>query len=285
MIRDCHWSRTHWVGIALVILAAPCALFGKDVPEPTPTPKMLAINVLIGGLSAGAGNAAAGRSFWTGFVKGSGGGAVVFAGKRVIAEKGAIASWAGRLIAAAGSSQVRNAGAGRRMMEELVFPVGLARLYVTTKDRTRFAAKLDLTAAIGTIAMSQRPGASFDPAASVTHGAIIFTSPWLENDAPAALRLGVIRVFDIPLPVEGEPVVKSAVIAHELVHAAQYDFISIAWSEPLEKWALSRNRAGKVVHRYVDFSALTYLWTGMHALLPADRRPWEREAISLAPGR
>lgn len=276
------WSMMRW---PLVIVLSAGPLPAQDVLERTTTPKLLAINALIGGLSGGATNAAAGRSFWDGFAKGAGGGVVVFAGKRVIAEKGSFASWAGRQIAAVGSSQVRNAGAGRKMMEELVFPVGLARVYVITKDRTRFRAKLDLTAAIGTVAMSQRPGASFDPAASFTNGAIIFTAPWLEDDAAAALRLGVIRIYDLPLSIGGPPIVKTSVVAHELIHAAQYDFISIAWSEPLEKWALSGSRAGRLVHRYVDFSSLTYAWTGMHSVLPAERRPWEREAISLAPGR
>ncbi len=285
MITVISWSRIRQMIMAVLLTAMPVSLFAQDTPEPTGTTKLLAINALIGGLSAGAGNAVGGRSFWTGFAKGAGGGVVVFAGKRIIAEKGAIASWAGRQIAAVGSSQVRNAGAGRNLMEELVFPLGLARIYVTTKDRTRFAAKLDLTAAIGTVVMSQRPGASFDPAASVTHGAIIFTAPWLEDDAAAALRLGVIRVYDIPLSIGGDPVVKSSVVAHELIHATQYDFISIAWSGPLEKWALSRSHAGRLVHRYVDFSALTYVWTGMHSVIPAGSRPWEREAISLAPGR
>ena len=269
--------------LMLLLPTIPC-LAQDERPAPVSTPKLAAANVLIGALSGGIVNASSRRSFWTGFVKGAGGGAVMFAGKRIIAQEGPLASWAGRQVAAIGSSQVRNAGAGRPLLEELILPLGPARVYVNTTGRKPVTAKLDITAVIGTIVMAQRPGASFDPAASFTNGAIIFTAPTLADNSVGALRLGVIRVFDIPVFSGDGRVSKSSVIAHELIHASQYDFINIAASNPVEGWALGKSRAGKLLHRYVDFSSASYVWTGLNGLLNPDERPWEREATALAPG-
>ncbi len=284
MIRVC---RLHQILATLAVAILPSVSFAQGLPEPTGTPKLLAINALIGGLSGGIGNAAAGRRFLPGFVKGVGGGIVMFAGKRIIAEEGALAAWTGRQLAAVGSSQVRNAAAGRSIIEELVFPLGPTRLYVTTKNRPKFALKLDLTATIGAVIIARRPNTSLDLDASLANGAVIFNEPYNKDSVFGALRLGVIRVDNIPPHFEqpGTTIIKSSVIAHELIHAAQYDFIGIAWSEPLEKWALSGSRAGRLTHRYVDFSVVTYLTSWAHVSLPPGRRPLEREAISLAPGR
>ena len=278
-------SISRGLAVGMLVATTPSLLPAQDDrPEPTGTAKLITINAMAGGFAAGIVNAASGRSFWPAFAKGAAGGVIAFGGKKIIAERGAFASWTGRQVAAVGSSQVRNAGAGRPMMEQLVFPLGPARLYFDRKAHTRIAAKIDVTAAIGIVAMATRPGASFDPAGSVSHGAIVFNTPWPADNSAGALRLGVIRISEIPEVSGGSRVARSSVLAHELIHAAQYDFINITASEPLERWALGKSRTGKLIQRYVDFSSVSYLWTGLNGILENDERPWEREAISLAPG-
>jgi hypothetical protein len=274
----------------ILIAAAliPSALHGQaPKPEPTSTLQMAALNSLLGGLSGGVLNAAERRSFVKGFVKGSAGGAVAFAGKRIIAERGAFAAWSGRQIAAIGASQVRNAGAGRGMLEQIVLPFGPARVYVNRKDTARASVKVDLTATIGILVMAMRPETSFDPAASLSNGAVVFRNPWPNDNSAGAMRLGVVRISELDRTMSINPptqIATSSVIAHELIHVAQYDFVNIAISEPLENLALRGSRAGRFIHRFVDFSSASYAWTAMNAFLETKSRPWEREAVSLAPG-
>src|SRR5687767_10667523 len=111
--------------LMMIFVASPVTLSSQqDLPKPIGTTRLVVFNSLIGGFSAGIASAAGERPFWKGFLRGAAGGAVVFAGKRIIAEEGSLASWSGRQIAAIGASEVRNAGAGRRVMEEIVLPLG-----------------------------------------------------------------------------------------------------------------------------------------------------------------
>jgi hypothetical protein len=269
----------------LAFLLAPSLVRAQtERPPATSTSRLIVVNALLGGLSAGVSNAAGGRSFLSAFVKGSGGGVVAFAGKKIIAEKGALAAWSGRQVAALGAAQVRNAGAGRPMFEQLVFPLGPTRIYVNTKDSIRAAAKLDITALVTAVMMANRPNTSFDPASSFSNGAMVFRSPWPEDNSAGAMRLGVLRISDPPPPSGRVLIERASVVAHEVIHLAQYDFVNIALSDPIERWALTQSRVGKVIHRYVDFSSASYVWASLNSLLNTDSRPWEREAVSLAPG-
>ena len=117
---------------------------------------MLGVNVLIGAATGGIGNVVAGRSFLSGAAKGASGGIFMFAGKKFISQKGSVAAWGGRQLAAVGTSQIRNAAAGRPLLGELVFPLGLTRVYVKTADRLRVSVRLDLSAVVSTAIMANR---------------------------------------------------------------------------------------------------------------------------------
>src|SRR5687767_8995344 len=68
--------------------------------------KLLAVNVALGGLTAGVWRAMTRKPLIGGVVRGAAAGAVVYAGKKIIAEETPLAWWGGRQIAAMASSEV-----------------------------------------------------------------------------------------------------------------------------------------------------------------------------------
>ena len=67
---------------------SPRPIHAQDRDNPTASrAKVAAVNVTIGGITAGVLQARHGGSFWKGMLKDAGGGALVFAGKCMIAQK------------------------------------------------------------------------------------------------------------------------------------------------------------------------------------------------------
>lgn len=88
------------------------------------------INALLGGATAAGMRLIRGESAsesWSAFWTGTLGGGVTYAGKRVAVERFGGAGFLGRELATVGGSMVRNASAGRGVLEELVLPVGPVR--------------------------------------------------------------------------------------------------------------------------------------------------------------
>ena len=120
--------------LSLVFLAYPRAAEGQWESDPLRTaPReraagpptwvgelaFLSGNAALGGLTAALIRELRGGSFWEAFLDGALGGAVVYG-----------AGLAGREVAAVGTSIVRNASDGRGTLEQLVLPIGVARLYL-----------------------------------------------------------------------------------------------------------------------------------------------------------
>lgn len=247
--------------------------------------RYLAVNIGIGAATAGISSWARGGSFWSGFSTGAFGGALVYLGKRTIVSRSRFGGLVGREIGAAGSSIVQNASLKKSMLDRFILPLGPTRLYVKTGDSSGARLKVDLAGMAAAIYAATRPRSRLDMAASVRAGAPVFISPG-SVEGPAwygAHIAGVIQVTEAPAFLRNYPSSQrqwqSDVIAHELVHVAQYDFSFIAWTETPETALVRRIPGGERISRYVDTGLNEPLWLLLNELIPYEKRPWEREAF------
>lgn len=231
--------------------------------------KLIAANVLFGGAAGGVGEVINGRSFWRGFLKGSAGGATVFAGKCLIAEETPVTNWLGRGTVAAGSSMVANAAAGRPALSRFVIPAGPLRFYRDNASR-KTTVKIDLQQVAVATYMEMQPTTSFDFALSRKAGGLVFYDKGTESAVEVS---GVIRVWSKDI---------GSTFAHELTHVAQGEFVAIAMEEPLERWLAPKVPWGTAINRYVDIGILSPVWAGLNELIDTRERPWEKEAASFA---
>jgi len=259
--------------VALWLVVVPSGARAQTQPsdQRIPRAKLVAINMAIGGLTSGIIQTVAGRSFWKGFAKGSAGGALVYGGKCLIAQRSSLGYWLGREVVAVGSSVVRNASAGRGTFDELVLPVGPIWIYRDNKAGTQIA-KVDVSQAIIATYFASQPRATFKAWKSFWSGGLIFDDSTADTSVEAA---GVIRLTDGTY---------DDVLAHETVHVAQDEFMSIAWSDPLEQWLLGHIPGGKTVHRYVALGLLQPMWGIVDSKIDVWDRPWEKEAHSFELG-
>lgn len=247
-------------------------------------PAVLAVNMAVGGITAGVWRLSTGHSFWRGFARGSLAGGAVFTGKRIIAGETPLAWWAGRGIAALGSAEVLNAAEGRRILDRAAVPLGPLRLHVARSSRLHLSLRLDLATSIAAVYEATRPESDFAWKESLATGALVFLAPQVTG-AVGSHSAGVITISEL-LPDGAFPPLerKRGVLSHELIHAAQYDFIGIAWGDPLEDAIARRIPGGAGVRRYVDFGVLFPVHAGLNVLMEPHNRPWEKEAASLASG-
>ena len=245
--------------------ALPGSMSGQSNDGATnPRLKTLGINVALGGLTGGVVQLAKGNSFFKGMLRGSAGGATVFLGKCIIARQTRIGDWVGLRTAAIGGSMIANASAGRGMFERIGIPLGPIR--VTRDGKTgRVGMKLDLAETGSIIYVARRPQSTFLWTKSLKHGLPIF-----EGATPADRE--IIRVLSMgnDAPVQA--------YAHEIVHAAQGEFLVNAWQEPFEEAVLGKIPGGKTVARYVDIGMLYPLWNMLNHSYAHGDRPWEQEA-------
>lgn len=240
----------------------------------------VSINAAVGGLSAGIGRTLKGESFWAGFRDGLPGGAVQYGGKVLGSRRFPGAGLAGRQVAALGSSMVHNAGRGAGALDQMVLPLGPARLYLDSRSPEDSRVKLDLLTVVGT-AYALAHGGRFDAPSSISSGAMVMVlpdefDPWRR---PAAAFAGVIMhreemVHDLDRP---------EVLAHEGVHVMQHDFGQTVWSEPGERWLGERiGGMAALITRHVDLGLykavqrpITYYY------VPIPYNLWEQEALFL----
>ncbi|MEJ7811140.1 MAG: hypothetical protein WKG32_12075 [Gemmatimonadaceae bacterium] len=257
-----------------------------------------AANVALGGATAALFQAVRGRPIRGALARGALGGGVTYFGKRVAVSRFDGAGFLGREIAAVGGSVVRNAAEGSPALGRLMFPVGVARLYLEhpaprdTLRRWRARLKLDLAGVVVTAYSAAHSKLRFDAASSLSTGAPVFRarSDFQPDEWRGAQMGGVIwvrgsadrggaineRLYADPRP--------HAVLAHELVHVLQRDFSAAAWTVPAEGWLLARAGAGGV-GRYVDLGLDVALQALLNQVVVYEMRPWEHEARWLTSGR
>lgn len=240
------------------------------------------MNVLLGAATAGVWSAAGRRSFWQGFARGAAAGAAVYAGKKLIAEGSPASWWAGRELAALGSSEVANAGQGLGFLQRVVIPVGPVRIHVDRRARKKVSPRLDLSSSISAVVIASRERAHFALDESLATGTLVFIVPET-SPTVGAHTAGVVSISEL-LPDGNFPPLstKRAVISHEMIHAAQSDFAFTAWSDGLQQAIAKRIPGGSIVSRYVDANLTLPLQLLANGLIDYERRPWEKEAVSFA---
>jgi len=237
----------------------------------------LGVNTLVGGLTGGVLQRLDGGSFRDGFTRGSLGGAVAYAGRRVSADRYFGAGLLGRQVSAVGVSMVRNASRGTGVLDELVFPLGPVRFYVDRSEGWTLHPRVVLADVLTVAVVASRSETRFDTYRSASAGAPVFWTPGRRvvsdpEDVNGMVQMGTILLSDVP-----DSTLRHT-FPHERVHVLQYDLQALAWSEPLEAWLLGRWDLAERLSRYVDVGvAARPLAEGFHALIGLDRKDTLRE--------
>ena len=245
---------------------------------------MIAANIAIGGISAALPSLVRGKLDLQRLARGTVGGFTMYLGKRLIAEESPWASWSGRSLAAVGASEIRNAETNRPILDEVVLPAWAFHVYLRPRTPRDSHVKIDLAASIASAMISNRANTWMNIEESAMNGTVVFNQPYELIDV-GAHAAGVVRIEDIPgdTPRNGFNYIRSAVLAHEIIHAAQNDFAFIAWSQPVEQ-ALFDRKGWRWFHRYLDVGLSAAAWQGLASITQHRDRPWEKEAGHLSPG-
>ena len=287
------------VVLSMLLVGQWSSVFGQVVSatedpnrrvEPAPLGSDLVFlggNAVLGGFAAGLTRSLRGGSFWDAFRDGALGGAVSYAGRRVAVEGFGGAGLVGREVAAMGSSFVHNASEGNSLLDEVVLPLGIARLYVrndTTPGRSfRVRLKLDVPTALATVYFGVRRDADFDLAASLSAGTPVFYTrdPSADEGWFGAQTAGTIWLEGNPSDPSPETH-EAEVFRHERVHVVQYDFTALGWGHSFDRFLTNRIPGGSWVEGHFDLGAHVAAWGLANLLIPYGQRPWEHEAHFLS---
>ena len=266
---------------ALLCAATTSSAQSTGAANPTSVIKVAVANFALGALTAGTWSAARRKPFWRPFWRGGAAGTVGFVGKRLLDGGDPLSWWAGREIAAIGSSEVVNAAEGLPFLQRVVLPVGPIRFHLDRLAKRKVVPKLDLVSTIAGVVVASRDGARFALDESLATGVIVFIVPE-ESRTVGTHAAGIVTVSEVLPDANFPPLLsKRTVISHEMVHAAQYDFVFTAWSDGAQRAMARKFRALEVVSRYVDLNLSLPVQLGLNELIEYEKRPWETEAGTL----
>jgi len=294
--------------ITVVALLSTVAVSSRAQADLTPpgqprTPRwvghftVFAANGLVGGLTAGIVQELRGGSFQDGFSRGFLGGALIYLGKRVTVGKWAGAGFAGREVAAIGTSVVRNASAAEPSLARIDLPLGPlpARLGITVDDSRDLRLRLDIVSAAWLLYGLLEPRFELDVGEALSSGVPVFRAVGgsvLERGQPA-LGVAVARNIFLsdptasggPVGTTPDPALRQT-LHHERVHVLQQDFFLAAWSEPLTNAVFQRVAPGRWVPAHLAVDGLWWVMPSLRRWIysPQDayRFPTELEADFLA---
>jgi hypothetical protein len=258
----------------------PCV---ERYPSWTGELAVLGGNALLGGLSAGVLHKVRGGDFGRAFLKGLAGGAVVYGGKRVAAERFGGAGLVGRELAAVGSSMVRNAGEGRGTLEQVVLPVG--PLWVRLQSARPFVrAQVDVVSLGWLLYGLTESELRFDAGMSLSAGTPVFLTHnrivLADSDtahAGGTVAPGVLVLADVPL--FGREFARRT-FEHERIHALQLDQIFMTMTDPVTDAAMLRVPGLRRLEPWIEINLSGYLLSWLIGRVPEHlERPWETEAI------
>ena len=250
------------------------------MPRRVSDPQVLAVNVLLGGLTAASWRAATHKSIWRGFARGAAAGAGVYVGKKLIGTGEPAGWWGGRQVAALASSEIVNAAKTLPFLETAVLPLGPIRIHI---DRSKHSVspRIDLLSSVSTIVIAARHDSRFAWRESFATGAPVFLRPEVSNQV-GNYAAGVVSLSELVPDGEFPPLeTKRAVISHEMVHAAQYDFFFTAWSDALQQALARKLPVANGISRFVDLNFLLPVEVVANSAIRYKDRPWEIEAVSL----
>lgn len=283
-------TRVLWVALLIMLLPASLraqtdtAFYSAAAPGWVSEFSIISGNMLLSGITAGITQELRGGSFRDGFTRGALGGLVIYGGKRVAAERFSGAGLLGRQVGAVGASIVHNAGRGNGTFDQLVFPIGVMRVYWERPTR-QWQVKVDAVALGWTIYGIVEPELEFNGGRSLSAGTPVFQTRAkvisLSNDAHAGgiVQTGVIFLSDVKQ--WGDAFLEKA-FAHERVHMMQMDQLFLTMIEPHDDWAMSQVPFGRTASRWIDINLSTELLRILAGAIDEhDDRPWEFEAIYL----
>jgi hypothetical protein len=263
-------------------LEEPCPL---DAPRWVGEFTTLTANALLGGLTAGLIQELRGGSFTPAFVRGALGGAGVYAGKKIAAERFGGAGLIGREVAAIGSSVIRNASDDLAVFERLILPVGPVRFYVMPSAGS-VRARIDLITLGWTVYGVVEDEVEIDWSESFSAGAPVFATRGTviegthDGQTTGITASGIIIVAGVPAFGESH---RRRALAHERVHVLQGDHIFTTWTDPLEDVVLPLLPGGVHLDRFADIGLSTDVLSLLVPLIPErNDRPWELESTFLA---
>jgi hypothetical protein len=244
----------------------------------------------LGGVTAGVLCAFRGENILRGIVAGLSGGALDYAGKRIVVQPFDGAGLLGRQVASFGNSIIRNASDARPLLDEVILTLGPipGRLIVTPSRATKVRPVVDLVSFGGMVYGLVDSRYSFQWGASWSSGAAVFLdrtplgpaafSAITNSDPNAGVAVGS-NIY-----LTRYAVLDPSTLPHERVHVLQFDFLAAAWGDRLDTAIMSERAAG--LDRYVKLNLLpaTLGLINRAIVFPSERDglPWEIEAHSLA---
>jgi hypothetical protein len=236
----------------------------------------------LGAVTAGVWRAANHRPVWQGIGRGAAAGAVVYAGKRIIAGERPVAWWTGRQLAALGSSEIANAGRALPILSTAVLPVGPLRIHVDRSARRKVGVRLDFASVVAIASIALQTNSDFALHESLATSTAVFLTPELSG-AVGSHTAGVVKLSEfVPDGDFSHLETKRNVLSHEMIHAAQYDFLFTALGDPIQSELASKIPGGRPVTRFVDFNLTLIAQLAGNAIIGYNDRPWEKEARSIA---
>lgn len=277
------------VGGAIAGLAVPVSTVRAAQTTLPDDVKVLSANVLLGGLTCGIAALVRGEPFLEAFEEGALGGSLQYLGKRLATLRIPGAGLAGRMVGATGSSLVRNGAEGGEPFDLVVLPFGPLMIHWSTSpDSGGIEPKLHVGRTIFLARMLLNEELRLDWGETLSAGTPVFVARdrVLLGQARSPLAgvelWGALAISDTDLL---PPIDEREILAHERVHVVQDDFLSIAWSDPLEDRLLEGLSFGDVVVRHADIG-LVYMGIAgvLFTLFPYELRPWEIEAHYMEAG-
>jgi hypothetical protein len=272
--------------VVLLACLAPTPTAAQFPPPTAPPPtehratlseesRFAGANMLLGAVTAGIAAGVRRDPVLPALARGAGGGALVYAGKRIAVDPRPGTGLVGRQVSSVGGSIIGNQVMGRGSFDRIALAAGPLRVYVGQGvDGVHWA--LDVPG-IAVVALGLATGGSMDVPASLSSGAVVVrhSSPGIAMAAP-----GTIIAWLSPDPERRE-----YMYAHEQVHVLQFDQTFLSWGGPLEEWVADRVPGlRRTLHRLefnlpVLVAAAGLVW---FVWREHDDQPWEREAIYLA---
>lgn len=241
--------RARAAAVAVVTLLAHGALGAQPRSDRNDLRGVIAGNSVLGGLTAAAQAVLAGKPVGRALVTGAIGGAVHGAGKILSTRSG----FAAIAVGAAGTSIVANAGRGAAPFDELMLPLGPARLRYSAERGIHASVNAFESAMLGRRLL--QAGVRMDWNESLRTGAFVLRSrrPLYSLDARRAAGLSagsVILISDLAWNAE-------RTLDHERIHAHQGWFLQEAWGRPLERALRQRAAALSWIPSWLDVGVFT----------------------------
>jgi hypothetical protein len=234
----------------LFLALAAHSTLGAQIYEPTKIQNVLIGNVAIGGVTAALHAAIKGDNIGKAFVVGALGGGVHAAGKMFEKDIG-LASMG---LGAIGTSIVANAGRGVGALDQIVLPIGPARLRFDPRNPRGVRASLNVYETAYAARQFFKPGMRVDWTESGRSGTLVFRQSdrvFLGSLSAAGLTAGsAIILSDKAL----DP---ARTATHERVHVQQGWFLQEVWGRPIEQLARDRTPFLRWIPGWLDLGVVT----------------------------